>query len=99
MLLGALVRLCEDEGLNMKRDTFEAEGRKHWGGTFCYTRTLCLGLSSFVLVHCYPVLRPYCLNRQHGRRRGSTMLFSEVENKNRVGVISSSTEIGIKLSG
>lgn len=40
---------CDGEGLNVKRGSFEAEGRKHWGGTFCYSWMLCLGLRSFVL--------------------------------------------------
>lgn len=66
----------EGEGLNVKRGSFEAEGKKHRGGTFCYSWMLCLGLRSFVLYICYLVLRPYCLN---SGVRGSTMFFSELE--------------------
>lgn len=40
---------CEGEGLNVKRDSFEAEVGKHRGGTFCYSWMLCLGLRSSVL--------------------------------------------------
>lgn len=39
----------EAEGLKVKRDSFEAEGRKHQGGTLFYSWMLCLGLRSFVL--------------------------------------------------
>lgn len=46
---GVLCSGHEGEGLNVRRHSFEAEGRKHWGGTFCYSWMLCLGLRSFVL--------------------------------------------------
>lgn len=69
----------DGEGLNVKRDSFEAEGRKHWGGTFLLLMDAMSGFKVLCAVHCCPVLRPYCLNRQHSGGRGSTMLFSELE--------------------
>lgn len=64
----------------MKRDTFEAEGR-----TFCYIWMLCLGFKVPCAIHCYPVLRPYSLNAQLSRTRGSTVLFLEVEKQEQSG--------------
>lgn len=57
------------------------------------------GFKVICAVHCYLVLRPYCLNRQHNGKRGSTMLFSELEKPEHSGVIFSSPEIDVKLSG
>lgn len=58
------------------------------------------GFKVFCAVHCYLVLRPYCLNRQHKGERGSTMLFSELEKpEHSESDFFPSTEIDVKLSG